>query len=344
VDTRLVGRQGSRSLSISLVGADRLSELRPVWASLHEHHTMLQARGRTRSLGSLRDLESSWQAQRGFCERALGSNNSFLVLAEAGPMPIGYALVSCRRHPIWSERSFGSVEVLCVRATDAGLASLGSQLSRGRVLLALLSASLQEARRRGLSQWSAVVMEANSSMRAAIERLGGEPALVTYRGFVSETASRLDDPKSFRRARAVGEPRPQGRREQRRNNVSDQIHGTGRPHAREHSAIGPEDLAHLRKILRFYPGAEEMLHVVRKVSPIGFPINSFADLEDGLGGGEVKIRIGGRETPLRTIRRFVPMHYFPVANENDLIAKFAELRRRAASAARQARGRRGRAP
>jgi len=73
-------------------------------------------------------------------------------------------------------------------------------------------------------------------------------------------------------------------------------------------------------------------------------INSFADLEDGLGGGEVKIRIGGRETPLRTIRRFVPMHYFPVANENDLIAKFAELRRRAASAARQARGRRGRAP
>jgi len=259
-------------------------------------------------------------------------------------MPIGYALVSCRRHPIWSERRFGSVEVLCVRATDAGLASLGSQLSRGRVLLALLSASLQEARRRGLSQWSAVVMEANSSMRAAIERLGGEPALLTYRGFVSETASRLDDPKSFRRARAVGEPRPQGRREQRRNNVSDQIHGTGRPHAREHSAIGPEDLAHLRKILRFYPGAEEMLHVVRKVSPIGFPINSFADLEDGLGGGEVKIRIGGRETPLRTIRRFVPMHYFPVANENDLIAKFAELRRRAASAARQARGRRGRAP
>lgn len=126
--------------------------------------------------------------------------------------------------------------------------------------------------------------------------------------------------------------------------MTDEIHATGRAHARDHSAIGPDDLAHLRRFLRFYPGAEEMLHVVRKVSPIGFPINSFADLEDGLGGADVTLRIGGRELPLRTIRRFVPMNYFPVANENDLIAKFAELRRRAASATRRSRSRRGRAP
>jgi hypothetical protein len=124
--------------------------------------------------------------------------------------------------------------------------------------------------------------------------------------------------------------------------VSEDTLGTRRARRRETFEIGAEDLPHLRRILRMYPGIEEMLNVVRRVSRIGFPINSFVDLEDGLGGPDVTIRIGGRRTPLRIIRRFVPMHYFPIANENDLIAKFVELRRRAASAALRSRGRRGR--
>jgi hypothetical protein len=192
VETWLIDRQKSHSVSTTLIGPERVPELRSVWASLHEHYTALEARGKTRILGTLRDLESSWQGQRRFYERAL-QRNAFLVLAEAGPTAVGYALVACRRHPLWAERSFGSLEVLCVRPMSSGPASLGSMLLRGYVLHAVLLALIQEGQRRGLSQWSAVTLEANNSVRRAIERLGGERALVTYRGQVAAVANRLRD-------------------------------------------------------------------------------------------------------------------------------------------------------
>jgi hypothetical protein len=108
-------------------------------------------------------------------------------------------------------------------------------------------------------------------------------------------------------------------------------------HRHGHTEIGPADIELLRKIFRFYPGIEEMLNILRRVAPVGYPIASFADLEDGLGGSDATITLGGKPTPLRAIARRVPMHYFPIANENDLIAKMIELRRHAVSGARRSR-------
>ncbi len=93
-----------------------------------------------------------------------------------------------------------------MRPMGSGSPSLGSLLLRGRILRALLRASIQEARRRGLSHWSAIAMEANEGMRSAIERLGGERAFVTYRGFVAEAARRLEGPGSPGRPRTRGTP------------------------------------------------------------------------------------------------------------------------------------------
>jgi hypothetical protein len=350
-------RQESRLVSTTFIGPDRVGELYWIWASLHEHHAALEATGKTQMLGKLRDLESSWQAQRRRYERALQSSRAFLVLAEVGTTAVGYAFAVCHSHLVWGEASFLSLEALCVRPTGSGSPSFGSMRLRGHVFLALLLACIQEGQRRGLSQWSADALVANNTIRRHIKRLDGECALIVYRGLIASAARRLDKLRLFEQARlpsseavdlsepatgfrpvtesavAAGEDSQQ--QELRGENMTDKTHGTERTQGQETPDLEPHDLEFLRGILRFYPGIKEMLSLVRKVSLAGFPVNSFDDFETALGGPSVTIKVKGQAIPLGIVRRFVPAYYFPIASKTDLIAKVVELRRRAELAAKR---------
>lgn len=93
--------------------------------------------------------------------------------------------------------------------------------------------------------------------------------------------------------------------------------------------IKPEDIKLLRLILRHYPEVDEVFRVLRLVlSGANFPIKSAVDVEQALGGEDEQFTFHGRLFPVRLVREMVPAYYFPIASEDDLVAKVADLRAR----------------
>jgi hypothetical protein len=97
--------------------------------------------------------------------------------------------------------------------------------------------------------------------------------------------------------------------------------------------LGTDDLELARSLLRMYPGFREIVALTRRVTDeVGYPVHSFEDLVEGLGGDEAKIEIGGRTVPIIAVRRWVPAYLFPVSNQRDLMAKLEHVWRSVRSA------------
>ena len=67
-------------------------------------------------------------------------------------------------------------------------------------------------------------------------------------------------------------------------------------------------------------------HVREISSKTKYPIKNFGQLMKALGGESAPIEFEGWRAPAGRLREFIPEHYFPVASEEDLLAKSEELR------------------
>ena len=96
------------------------------------------------------------------------------------------------------------------------------------------------------------------------------------------------------------------------------------------SAKSANDSDLVEILLRVFPGVQEILSIAQRIrNEHGLPVNSFYELERSLGGPGTPIKFVGKTVDLAFAARFVPSFFFPITNEHDLIAKLAELHRKA---------------
>jgi ribosomal protein S18 acetylase RimI-like enzyme len=144
---------------ITSVGADRLSELEPLWRSLHQHHRSVA------DLPVLADDDLSWQRRRDGYRALLERGDAFVLLATAGEAPVGYAVVKIRP---------GDDDTWPVGAHLAELISLAvAPDARGQGLgTALMDAVDAELERRGVHDLEVAVMAGNDRALRFYERRG----------------------------------------------------------------------------------------------------------------------------------------------------------------------------
>ena len=70
---------------------------------------------------------------------------------------------------------------------------------------------------------------------------------------------------------------------------------------------------------------DEVVHVAKQISnKRGFPVESYDDLANALGGESGKIRIGEKEHKVSAASR-IPEEFYPLESEEDFIAKVTSL-------------------
>ncbi|HEY8860301.1 MAG TPA: GNAT family N-acetyltransferase [Gaiellales bacterium] len=144
---------------ITSIGADRLSELEPLWGSLHQHHRSVA------DLPVLADDDLSWQRRRDWYETRLTAGDAFALLARRGQVAVGYALVHIRP---------GDDDTWPVGDHLAELVSLAvAPEARGQGLgTALMDAVDAELERRGVRDLEVAVMAGNDRALRFYERRG----------------------------------------------------------------------------------------------------------------------------------------------------------------------------
>jgi hypothetical protein len=89
----------------------------------------------------------------------------------------------------------------------------------------------------------------------------------------------------------------------------------------------PEDVRLINLVLRHYPDVSDVIHAVKHaVSRVTYPVRTVDELADALGG----LTIAGGAFSLADAERLLPPYYFPIASEEDFVAKIADLRAQAA--------------
>jgi GNAT superfamily N-acetyltransferase len=106
-------------IDITQAGAERLTELEPLYRELHEHHVAVAPR-----LAGLapRTAQESWTRR---CDRYaewLARPDAFVLIAQRGASPVGYALTSTASgYQSWaSEERVGEVHDLVVAFAERG--------------------------------------------------------------------------------------------------------------------------------------------------------------------------------------------------------------------------------
>jgi hypothetical protein len=93
--------------------------------------------------------------------------------------------------------------------------------------------------------------------------------------------------------------------------------------------LKPEDLPLVNRLLQTQPEILETITVIKHVTAKAkFPIHSFDDLAEALGGDQATVTFHGRTLSLAEVRNLVPAYYFPIASERDLLAKVLDLSKR----------------
>jgi GNAT superfamily N-acetyltransferase len=145
-------------------GAERLDELEPLWEALRQHHHAVMP-----SLGPLRDRADSWRIRREHYEKWLAAPGGFLLVAEQGGTPVGYALVAGGSpSQTWAIESAATLEtiVLLPEARGAGLGS------------ALIERVKDEVRAAGVTHLGLGVVGGNEDAIRFYRRHGFEPAFI----------------------------------------------------------------------------------------------------------------------------------------------------------------------
>src|SRR5437867_649442 len=70
----------------------------------------------------------------------------------------------------------------------------------------------------------------------------------------------------------------------------------------------------------------ELVQIVKQITATTkFPIGSFDDLVDAMGGEKATLKFLGQSHTLAELRDRIPSYYFPIGSERDLVAKFRDL-------------------
>jgi ribosomal protein S18 acetylase RimI-like enzyme len=157
-------------IATSLIGAERIDDLRELWLALHRHH---------RDVSELQPLveddELSWQRRRDQYIAWLEAGEAFVVLAEDAGLPVGYATVHLQQGPddTWPVgEQWAEIYSLSVAP--------GSR--RRGVGRSLLDAVDVELRRRAIVDVAVAVQVGNDDARRLYERRGFRPGeVVLYR-------------------------------------------------------------------------------------------------------------------------------------------------------------------
>jgi hypothetical protein len=95
-----------------------------------------------------------------------------------------------------------------------------------------------------------------------------------------------------------------------------------------------EDVGLLNRLAALHPEFMETASIVKRVvAATKFPINSFDELAQALGGTSATVAFRGRVMTLSEIKALVPAYYFPIGSERDLMAKMRDLQASRAAAA-----------
>jgi ribosomal protein S18 acetylase RimI-like enzyme len=161
-DDRSTTMRAPDDLSIRRLDLADLDVVEPLWNALREHHASV-----TPHSGAPRPRADSWARRRLQYEKWLSEPDAFILIAELGGAPVGYAMVHLRAgSPTWptSERA-GEVETLSVHPHERG---------RGLGTL-LLRAVEDELAALGVDELSLHVISSNDKAMAFYERHGLRP-------------------------------------------------------------------------------------------------------------------------------------------------------------------------
>jgi len=87
-----------------------------------------------------------------------------------------------------------------------------------------------------------------------------------------------------------------------------------------------DDLHLVNRLLQFQPELRETIDLIRQViGKVKFPIQSFDDLSEALGGDDKTVTFRGRTLTVGEARNLIPAYYFPIGSERDLVAKITDL-------------------
>jgi ribosomal protein S18 acetylase RimI-like enzyme len=156
--------------TIALAGSDRLDDLGPLYAAMHDYH-----RGVT-DAPLVRDDDAAWARRRELYALHLAEGDGFLVVADHDGATVGYAfvLISAAPDDTFALSGAGLAEVysLSVSPSERG-AGLGG---------ALMDAVEAELEARGIRDVSLAVMTRNTDALRFYERRGFRPVeTVLYR-------------------------------------------------------------------------------------------------------------------------------------------------------------------
>lgn len=171
----MVPRTSAAEPVIRRAGPAEVPLLRPLWESLHDHH--VEVAPHLQELGPVRTAADSWNVRAQLYEEWLAEPDAFVMLAEQGGRPVGYALVHMRgEEESWSTGArIAELETLAVLPGDRGLGT-GTLLIR---------AVYEELRHIGVSQLGVSVIATNRNAIRFYERLGLLPFCVSYIGNIA---------------------------------------------------------------------------------------------------------------------------------------------------------------
>ena len=164
-DGHSLGQHGD--VAFTLRGADCIDLLEPLWLHLFDHH---------RSVGDagirVIERERSWPIRRRLYEELFAEPDTFVVLAQRGSKPVGYALCHIRDSgdDTWDTGDrIGEIETLVLAADTRG----------DGVGTALMDAAEAELGRRGAATTLTAVLEGNDRAMDFYLQRGMKPT-VTY--------------------------------------------------------------------------------------------------------------------------------------------------------------------
>jgi ribosomal protein S18 acetylase RimI-like enzyme len=152
-------------VQIIRAGPERIPDLEPLWAAMHQHHSSMQD-----DVAPTRPLEDSWLIRKAQYEEWLADEDTVLLIAERGGRAAGYAVL--RFGPGAATWDVGDrlaeIESLSV-AADARGAGIGG---------ALMAAVRDAARDGGAERLFVGVAHANTGALRFYEREGFKPFYV----------------------------------------------------------------------------------------------------------------------------------------------------------------------
>lgn len=82
-------------VDIRVAGSESIDRLRELWISLSRHHAAV-APELEEAFGAVRPEDDSWAVRRALYDEWLAEPDAFVLLAETGGRPVGYAVVATR--------------------------------------------------------------------------------------------------------------------------------------------------------------------------------------------------------------------------------------------------------